>query len=105
MRYQPGPTAQQEAAAKAKAKAAKAKKFVYEPVLFDATQVTYLESGALVVKVQPHGCPKNGTMGMCYVGDAETGKFIGMVCENSLKPATVTAVGGTVVAVSTRSEA
>lgn len=93
-----------EQAAKAQAKAAKAKKYVYEPVLFDSLQVTYLEPGALVVKVQPYGCPKNGTMGMCYVGDAETGQFIGMVCENSLKAASVTQVNGTTIAVSTRSE-
>lgn len=76
---------QTEKAAADKAKAAKAKKFVYEPVLFDALQVTYVEPGALVVKTQPAGCPKNGTMGMTYVADAETGKFLGMVCLASLQ--------------------
>lgn len=40
--------------------------------------------GTLVVKVQPHGCPRNGTMGHCYVEDAETGQFYGLVLVNSL---------------------
>jgi hypothetical protein len=67
------------------AKAAKAKKFVYEPVPFDPT--LGLAAGQIVVKTQPYGCPKNGTMGMTYVADTE-GKFLGMVCLNSLKPVT-----------------
>lgn len=75
-----------EKAAADQAAAAKAKKFVYEPTLFDATQATYIKRGAIVVKAQPAGCPKNGTMGMTYVADAETGKFIGMVCLASLQP-------------------
>lgn len=40
--------------------------------------------GTHVRKTQPHGCPRNGTMGMCYVEDAATGQFIGMVSESSL---------------------
>lgn len=42
------------------------------------------ERGALVRKCQPFGCPRNGTMGHCYVEDAETGEFIGLVHKNSL---------------------
>lgn len=42
--------------------------------------------GAPVQKVQPHGTPRNGVMGMCFVQHAETGEFIGQVCESSLKP-------------------
>lgn len=41
--------------------------------------------GHRVYVVQPHGCPRNGTMGHVYVEDAETGAFIGLVQENSLK--------------------
>lgn len=40
--------------------------------------------GVEVQKVQPHGCPRNGTMGMVYVQVAETGQFIGMVSKHSL---------------------
>lgn len=40
--------------------------------------------GTIVVKVQPAGCPRNGTMGHCYVADADTGVFYGLVLENSL---------------------
>lgn len=44
--------------------------------------------GRLVVKTQPHGCPRNGTMGMCYVACAFTGEFLGMVTMRCLKRAT-----------------
>jgi hypothetical protein len=40
--------------------------------------------GAPVQKVQPPGTPRNGFMGMCFVQHAETGEFIGQVCETSL---------------------
>lgn len=40
-------------------------------------------AGAEVQKVQPHGCPRNGTMGMVYVQTVE-GDFIGLVSEHSL---------------------
>lgn len=42
-------------------------------------------TGAEVQKVQPHGTPRNGLMGMCFVQHAQTGEFIGQVCESSLK--------------------
>lgn len=42
------------------------------------------KEGTLVRKVQPFGCPRNGTMGQCYVEDAVTGAFYGMVSEGSL---------------------
>lgn len=42
------------------------------------------EPGARVVKTQPAGCPRNGTMGHCYVACAETGRFIGLVDQASL---------------------
>jgi hypothetical protein len=80
-------TYQEERKIKDVEKARRAKKYRYEPVLFDATRVDYVIPGQVVIKVQPHGCPRNGTMGMCYVGEADTGKFLGMVCLNSLVPA------------------
>jgi len=61
--------------------------YVYEPVGLDVwdRRKHQPEPGARVVKTQPHGCPKNGTMGFCYVADAETGKFYGLVLVNSLR--------------------
>jgi hypothetical protein len=42
------------------------------------------DTGTRVVKTQPAGCPRNGTMGQCYVMDADTGEFYGMVALSSL---------------------
>lgn len=36
-------------------------------------------TGAPVRKVQPAGCPLNGTMRQCYVERVDTGAFVGMV--------------------------
>lgn len=66
-----------------------AKKTVYrfEPVGFDAfaPHAKTPAAGTLVVKTQPVGCPRNGTMGHTYVEDATTGEFYGLVLVNSLK--------------------
>jgi hypothetical protein len=43
-------------------------------------------AGAEVQKMQPTGCPANGTMRMCYVQRAASGEFIGLVNEASLIP-------------------
>ena len=43
---------------------------------------TTLKSGDLVTVRNLHGCPKANTMGHCYV--YKDGKFMGMVCCNSL---------------------
>jgi len=43
------------------------------------------ETGTLVVKCQPAGCPRNGTMGHCFVEDADTGHFYGLVQVASLE--------------------
>lgn len=61
----------------------------YEPVGLDVwdRRVNQPERGALVVKTQPHGCPRNGTLGHCYVSDAATGSFYGLVLEASLQRA------------------
>ena len=66
-------------------------KFVANP--FDKINGVSIKDGTLVRKCQPHGCPKNGTMGMCCVEDME-GNFLEMVCQSSLfrigrKPAKV----------------
>lgn len=81
-------TYQEERAQKDAEKARKARKYIYEPVLFDATSrhLSMLKPGTVVVKIQPHGCPRNGTMGFTYVGHPETGAFIGMVRTTSLIP-------------------
>ena len=80
-------TYQEEKRIKDAEKARKAKKYAYAPVLFDLMSAPVgLNAGDIVVKIQPHGCPRNGTMGMCYVGHPETGAFIGMVCLKSLTP-------------------
>lgn len=42
-------------------------------------------AGRDVHKVQPTGCPKNGTMRMAYVQTVEEGEFIGLVSIFSLK--------------------
>lgn len=59
--------------------------YTYEPVLLDLYDSrTNLKSGDKVRVINVYGCPKANTMGMCYVGDVVTRKFIGMVCTNSL---------------------
>jgi hypothetical protein len=40
-------------------------------------------AGAEVHKIQPHGCPPNGTMGQIYVQTLD-GEFIGLVSKHSL---------------------
>ena len=63
------------------------KQFVFSPVgldIFDR-RPNQPKAGTVVVKCQPAGAPKNGTMGHCFVEDAETGKFYGLVLLNSLK--------------------
>lgn len=63
------------------------KHYVYDPVLFDQMheRKVPLAAGTVVRKVQPHGCPKNGTMGQCYVEGLD-GTFYGLVMLNSLTP-------------------
>lgn len=63
--------------------------YIYEPVGLDRfdPKPHQPKPGTRVVKVQPRGCPKNGTMGFCYVEDAESGAFYGLVLLNSLKRA------------------
>lgn len=43
-----------------------------------------VHEGKEVQKIQPAGCPRNGTMDMCYVQLLD-GQFIGLVSLNSLE--------------------
>jgi hypothetical protein len=60
--------------------------FIFEPVGMDRWDLRApVEVGQRVVKVQPPGCPRNGTMGHCFVADAESGAFLGLVLVRSLR--------------------
>lgn len=62
-------------------------RYRYDPVPLDVIDArTSLEPGTIVQVIRPYGCPAPGTMGHCHIGDADTGRFIGLVCVNSLKP-------------------
>lgn len=60
--------------------------YIFRPVGWDIfdRRANQPAPGTRVVKTQPFGCPKNGTMGHVYVADAETGHFYGLVHKNSL---------------------
>lgn len=62
-------------------------RYIYRPVGLDVwdRRPNQPEPGTVVVKTQPSGCPRNGTMGHCYVKDAVTGMFYGLVLVNSLE--------------------
>lgn len=65
------------------------KTYIFEPVgcdIYDRRD-NQPEPGTIVKKVQPFGCPKNGTMGHCFVVPADgTGNQYGaLVLENSLQ--------------------
>lgn len=62
--------------------------YIYDPVGWDVFDPrTDLQAGARVVKTQPYGTPRNGTMGHCFVADADTGEFKGLVLVKSLRRA------------------
>ena len=65
----------------------KSRVYRLEPAgLLDRTDARVMaHAGAEVQKTQPYGCPKNGTMRHCFVKDAETGAFYGLVLLASLK--------------------
>jgi hypothetical protein len=58
----------------------------YKPVPFDRfyEHTAWIPEGMKLRVIQPYGCPKNGTMGMCYVEELN-GDFVGLVCINSLE--------------------
>ena len=79
----------QEKAIKDQELAKRSKKFVFNAAGFDIyNHHGYLpKDGSIVVKAKPPGgCPKNGTMGHCYIADGTTGRFICLVDQRSLKP-------------------
>lgn len=60
--------------------------YEYQPVGFDLFDArTRLQRGDHVVKTEIPGCPRNGTMGHCFVASATTGDFIGLVLVKSLR--------------------
>lgn len=63
--------------------------YTFRPIGLDVwdRRANQPETGARVVKVQPYGCPRNGTMGHCFVADAASGAFYGLVLEASLERA------------------
>jgi hypothetical protein len=64
-------------------------KYVFDPVeidkLWPCDQTP--PPGAIVVKYQPYGCPRNGTMDHCYVRGIDGHKY-GLVHTKSLRPKT-----------------
>lgn len=50
-----------------------AKLYRYQPAGLDLydRRPPQPEPGSIVRKVQPSGCPRNGTMGHCFVGDPD----------------------------------
>jgi hypothetical protein len=65
------------------------KPYIYTPGgLFDlCSPASTATAGQRVRVVNLHGCPRANTMGQCYIEDAATGEFLGMVCTSSLTPA------------------
>lgn len=45
-----------------------------------------MTAGDIVRVVNLPGCPRAGTMGMCYVQHPDSKVFLGLVCVNSLVP-------------------
>ncbi len=63
-------------------------RYTFNPAGFDVfdRRASQPETGTLVVKTKVYGAPPNGTCGHCYVKDAETGQFYGLVLTASLTP-------------------
>jgi hypothetical protein len=60
--------------------------YVFEPVGADRWDARAgLKPGDRVVKTQPRGCPRNGTLGHCFVADPVTGVLLGLVLVASLR--------------------
>ena len=60
---------------------------VYDPVFLDkiiGKNTAGILAGTKMKVIQPSNCPRNGTRGMCYTEIADTKKFVGLVCVNSL---------------------
>lgn len=61
--------------------------YVFEPASWDLIDPRphHPPKGTRVVKTQPAGTPENGTLGHCFVVNAETGEFYRLVAEASLQ--------------------
>jgi len=61
--------------------------YVFEPTGIDLIdrRAHQPKPGTRVVKVQPAGCPRSGTMGHAWVADATTNQFYGIVLTRSLR--------------------
>lgn len=60
--------------------------YVFHPTFLDkhaSHLIGVVKQGDEVRVMQPYGCPKNGTMGHCYI-ETMSGQFVGLVCTNSL---------------------
>jgi len=66
-----------------------ARVYAFKPVGWDVfdRRAHQPAPGIRVVKTKVYGAPPNGTCGHCYVEDADTGAFYGLVLEASLTPA------------------
>jgi len=62
------------------------RRYLFLPIALDRwdRRPWHPEPGTVVIKVQPHGCPPNGTMRHCFIGENPTGRFLGLVLESSL---------------------
>jgi hypothetical protein len=62
------------------------KTYTFEPVGVDLWEKRPHQPapGTVVIKTQPHGCPRNGTMGHCFIAHPD-GHFIGLVLVASLQ--------------------
>lgn len=59
--------------------------YIFYPNMLDRIDGrTNLVPGTIVKVVNLPGCPRANTMGHAHVADKNTGKFIGLVCTNSL---------------------
>jgi len=65
-----------------------ARLYIFDPNGWDTIMPTANAptAGTIVRKVQPFGCPRNGTMGHCYVEPVDGGAFA-LVSLGSLTPA------------------
>lgn len=61
--------------------------YTFRPVLIDRADsalMARISAGDRVRVINLYGCPRANTMGHCHVADATTGRFIALVCCNSL---------------------
>ena len=64
-----------------------ARRYIFVPAGLDRwdRRMNHPVPGTLVVKTQPFGTPANGTMGHCFIADADTSHFYGLCLLTSLQ--------------------